>query len=314
MSPSQGPAELVLMAAVARHHYLDGRSKVQIAEDLGLSRFKVARLLDAARECGLVRIEIGHVDGMDLDLSARLQEAFGLTHCAVQSTRGASAEDSRATLGRTSARLLAEILHPSDVLGLPWSRSVLAMADQLTELPAVSVVQLTGAMEVSGVDASAVDIVRRVAQAGGGASSIFHAPFALDDPQSATAMRRQASVRDGLAAVDKVTHAAVGVGAWADGLSSIFAVATPEERAAAEAEGVVGEVSGVLFDASGSPVTNSLSERLITLSAQQLVAIPDVIAIAVGRDKADAVRAALHGHLVNGLVTDDALATALLTA
>ncbi|GAA1150628.1 sugar-binding transcriptional regulator [Ornithinicoccus hortensis] len=313
MDASQGPAELVLMAAVARHHYLDGRSKVQIADDLGLSRFKVARLLDAARECGLVRIEIGQVDGMDLDLSARLQQAFGLTHCAVHAARGRMGEDSRAALGRTAARLLTEILRPSDVLGLPWSRSVLAMTEHLTELSPVRVVQLTGAMEVAGVDASAVDIVRRVAQVAGGDSSIFHAPFALDDVQSASAIRRQASVRDGLAAIDAVTHAAVGVGAWADGLSSIYAVATPEERLAAAREGVIGEVSGVLFDASGTPVVNSLSDRLITLSAQQLVRIPDVVAIAVGRDKVDAVRAALHGHLVNGLVTDDALATALLT-
>lgn len=313
MDASQGPAELVLMAAVARHHYLDGRSKVQIADDLGLSRFKVARLLDAARECGLVRIEIGQVDGMDLDLSARLQQAFGLTHCAVHAARGRMGEDSRAALGRTAARLLTEILRPSDVLGLPWSRSVLAMTEHLTELSPVRVVQLTGAMEVAGVDASAVDIVRRVAQVAGGDSSIFHAPFALDDVQSASAIRRQASVRDGLAAIDAVTHAAVGVGAWADGLSSIYAVATPEERLAAAREGVIGEVSGVLFDASGTPVANSLSDRLITLSAQQLVRIPDVVAIAVGRDKVDAVRAALHGHLVNGLVTDDALATALLT-
>lgn len=313
MGASQGPAELVLMAAVARHHYLDGRSKVQIADDLGLSRFKVARLLDAARECGLVRIEIGQVDGMDLDLSARLQEAFGLTHCAVHATRGTMDEDSRAVLGRTAARLFTEILRPADVLGLPWSRSVLAMTEHLAELAPVRVVQLTGAMEVAGLDASAVDIVRRVAHVAGGDSSIFHAPFALDDVQSASAIRRQASVRDGLAAVDTVTHAAVGVGAWADGLSSIYAVATPEERSAAAREGVIGEVSGVLFDASGSPVANSLSDRLVTLSAQQLVRIPDVVAIAVGRDKVDAVRAALHGHLVNGLVTDDALATALLT-
>ena len=154
MDASQGPAELVLMAAVARHHYLDGRSKVQIADDLGLSRFKVARLLDAARECGLVRIEIGQVDGMDLDLSARLQQAFGLTHCAVHAARGRMGEDSRAALGRTAARLLTEILRPSDVLGLPWSRSVLAMTEHLTELSPVRVVQLTGAMEVAGVDAS----------------------------------------------------------------------------------------------------------------------------------------------------------------
>ena len=83
MRPSPGPASLVLSATVARRYYLDGRSKVQIADELGLSRFKVARLLDLARETGLVRIEIGHPGSIDVDLSARLQQAFGLERAVV---------------------------------------------------------------------------------------------------------------------------------------------------------------------------------------------------------------------------------------
>jgi len=81
-----GPARVVLTASVARRYYLDGRSKVEIAEEFGLSRFKVARLLDAARESGLVRIEIRHQGEIDVDLSARLQDRFGLQHSIVVDT------------------------------------------------------------------------------------------------------------------------------------------------------------------------------------------------------------------------------------
>src|SRR4028118_1675276 len=75
---SSGPAQVVLTASVARRYYLDGRSKVEIADEFGLSRFKVARLLDAARASGLVRIEIRHQGGIDVALSARLGGRFGL--------------------------------------------------------------------------------------------------------------------------------------------------------------------------------------------------------------------------------------------
>src|ERR671920_276521 len=68
-----GPARVVLTASIARRYYLDGRSKVEIAEEFGLNRFKVARLLDAARESGLVRIEIRHPGQIDVDTSARLR-------------------------------------------------------------------------------------------------------------------------------------------------------------------------------------------------------------------------------------------------
>ena len=56
----------MLTASVARRYYLDGRSKIEIAEEFSLSRFKVARLLDDARSSGLVRIEIGHPGVVDV--------------------------------------------------------------------------------------------------------------------------------------------------------------------------------------------------------------------------------------------------------
>lgn len=47
-----------LLAAVARAHYIDDLSRVEIAETFGISRFKVARLLARAREEGIVTIKI----------------------------------------------------------------------------------------------------------------------------------------------------------------------------------------------------------------------------------------------------------------
>jgi DNA-binding transcriptional regulator LsrR (DeoR family) len=89
MEPSTfagGPSQLVLTASIARRYYVDGRSKVEIADEFRLSRFKVARLLELARSSGLVRIEISHPGAIDLALSARLQEVFGLRRAIVVDT------------------------------------------------------------------------------------------------------------------------------------------------------------------------------------------------------------------------------------
>src|SRR5260370_2036009 len=75
------PSEVVLAARVARQFYLEGVSKVDIADRLGISRFRVARLLDSAREAGLVRIEIRLPGGtLDAGPSAELRAPFGLRH------------------------------------------------------------------------------------------------------------------------------------------------------------------------------------------------------------------------------------------
>src|SRR3954453_2582356 len=146
MAYQAGPAQVDLAASVARRYYLEDRSKIEIAEELGLSRFKVARLLDIARESGLVHIEIRHPGHIDVDLSAQLQDRFGLQHSIVVDTANDDAESLRRQLGRAAAQLLGEIITPDDVIGLAWARTVSAMARALPQLPGTPVVQLSGAL------------------------------------------------------------------------------------------------------------------------------------------------------------------------
>src|SRR5690242_8297188 len=115
---TSGPAALVLTATVARRYYLEGVSKSDIAAELGVSRFKVARLLDRARETGIVRIELHAPGGIDLDLSVRLRTAHGLRHCVVVDAPEDDDDLLRAALGRAAAELLSEIVEPGDVLGV----------------------------------------------------------------------------------------------------------------------------------------------------------------------------------------------------
>src|SRR3954453_354333 len=110
-----GPAQMVLRGSIARRYYLEGMSKVDIADEFGLSRFKVARLLDSARETGLVRIEIRHHGEIDVDLSAHTRDRFRLRHAVVVDTPDDDAQSLHGHLGRSADRLLAEIITPQDV-------------------------------------------------------------------------------------------------------------------------------------------------------------------------------------------------------
>ena len=307
-----GPASLVLSASVARRYYLDGRSKVEIAEEFGLSRFKVARLIDVARASGLVRIEIGHKGLIDVDASARVQERFGLTHAVVVDIADDDDEPVRKHLGQVAAELLAEVLEPDDVLGVAWSRSVGAMARALPRLSTVPVVQLTGAVSRPDGDQSAIDVVRDVARAAGGPAYVFYAPFLLPDAATARALRQQREVALAFDQLPRVTKAVVGVGRWAPGQSTLYDAAREQDRKALRDLGVCAEVSGVFLSADGRPVENPLTERLIGVSAEQMRAIPEVIVIAYGAAKVPAAQAVLRSGLVSGLVTHAPFAQALL--
>ena len=310
----RGPAQLVLTASVARRYYLDGRSKVEIAEEFALSRFKVARLLDDARSSGLVRIEIGHPGVVDVELSARLMEALGLTHCIVTDTPDDHPATLREHLGTAAAELLSEIVTPEDVLGLSWARSVSAMASVLRVLAPVPVVQLTGALARPGADDSSIELVREVARVAGGAAYFFYAPMAVPDPATARALRGQPEVARAFGLIGSVTKAVAGVGAWEPEQSTLYDATSESERVELREAGVCAEVSGVLIDDEGHPVTAPLTERMIGITAAQMRAVPEVIGIVYGLAKARAVLAAVRGGYVDSLVTHSTLATALIDA
>ena len=308
-----GPAALVLTATVARRFYLDGESKSDIAEQLGLSRFKVARLLDRARDSGIVRIELDYRGDLDLDLSVRVAAAYGLRHCVVvDAPDDAAAAVLRESLGRAGARLLSEVVEEDDVLGLAWARSLMAMRSSLTRLAPCPVVQLTGALSRPDVDESSIELVRDVARISNGPAYYFYAPMILPDAATTKALRTQPEVARAISRFPDVTKAVVGLGSWEAGQSTVADVVTDEERRSMYDLGVRAELCGVQLDAEGRAVTTALTDRLIGIDAAGLRAIPDVIAIAYGPAKAEAVRAGLRGGYATSLVTHTALARRLL--
>jgi DNA-binding transcriptional regulator LsrR (DeoR family) len=307
-----GPAALVLTATVARRYYLDGESKSDIADELGLSRFKVARLLDQARSTGLVRIELDYRGELDLDLSVRLGAAYGLQHCIVVDSPEDDDALLRSNLGRAGARLLTEIVHADDVLGLAWARSLMSMRSALSRLAPCSVVQLTGALSRPDVDESSIELVRDVARTADGPAFYFYAPMILPDAATVRALRTQPEVARAISQFGRVTKAVVGCGAWRAGQSTVADAVTEAERQEMYDLGVRAELCGIQLDDEGNIVTTALTERLIGIDAEGLRAIPEVIAIAYGAPKAPAVRAALRGGFATSLVTHRGMAWELL--
>jgi DNA-binding transcriptional regulator LsrR (DeoR family) len=316
-----GPAELVQAAAMARRFYLESKSKIQIADEFGVSRFKVARVLETALERDLVRIEIRVPAELDAERSDALRARFGLRHAVVvesptEADDAAAAEEGAAAdpenLGEVAADLLGELVTDGDVLGLAWGRSTIHMAAALRHLPPCTVVQLTGVYDAGTADRGSVEAVRRAAEVAGGEAHPIYAPMLLPDRATAAALRSQTGISRAFDYFDKVTVAAVSIGSWEPGVSTVHDMLSDAERAHYSSLGVVAEMSAHLFDVDGRRIGRDLGERCITVEADRLRRIPEVVAIAGGVRKAPAVGAVLRSGLVTSLVTDTAAADQLL--
>ncbi|GAA4826018.1 sugar-binding transcriptional regulator [Streptomyces ziwulingensis] len=314
------PIDRLLAASVARRFYLQNQSKVDIAREFDISRFKVARLLDAAVAHDIVRIDITVPAEIDAPLSRALADRFGLSHCVVvdlsRSEGGpvAPADQRQAGrwLGTAAAQLVSEITAEGEVLGLDGSRPVRALSEAVGRLPSCQVVQLTGVHGPDLAQDAAVAAVRRTAEAGGGRAFPLHVPFILPDAPTAALLRSQPATAETLHQFDRVTKAVVGIEAWDATPATVYDASTERERDTYREFGACAEVAGHLFDTAGQVIPTELNARVISMSAAQLRAVPEVIGLSGGARGAGALLAVLKSGLLTAAVTDATTARAIL--
>ncbi len=307
-----GPSELVRAGAVARRHYVDGMSKVQIAGEFGISRFQVARILTEAKENGWVRVEItlpGHIDD---DLSVRLRDLLGISDAVVVEAPSQPEAVMREEIAGVVAGLLEEQVQPGQTVGLMWSRTIEAAVRRLDRLVRCTVVQLAGSIAVPGTSSGTVEVVRSVAASANGEALPIYAPLVVEDAATAGALRRQPEIARALERADSLDVAVVSVGGWAPGSSTVWDVVSEAEREDGLAHGAVGEAGGRLFDAQGQDVTGGFDERVVGVTLDQLRRTPAVIVTAYGERRAEAALAAVRAGFVATLVVDTSLARRLL--
>ncbi|SNT35743.1 sugar-binding transcriptional regulator [Rhodococcoides kyotonense] len=307
--PVAGPEQLIQQGIIARKYYLEGRTRVQIAEEFGLSRFKVARILEEAVASGIVEIKVHAPETIDVELSRAVKDAFGLRRALAVRTAGEDEDALRDGVGRVTADLLSEIVTASDVLGVDCGRTIGRMTRHLETIEACDVVQLTGM--AGAVDANSAELVRRLTELGGGRAWSIYAPLVVSDTRTCGALRGSRGIQETLKHHGSVTKAVVSVGAWKPGLSQVYDLLHPTEAQNWGDKGVVAESCALLIDADGTRI-DGLDDRRIGVSEESLRNIDDVIAIAAGDAKADAVQAVLKSGLVSSVVVDARTAASLV--
>lgn len=304
-----------LLAEVATLYYQERRDQEEIARRVGVSRSTVSRMLSEALATGVVEIRIRRVLPLVDELSRALVSEFQLRDAQVLDTQGVP-DGALARVGRLAARYLDTTLVNGDVLAISWGTGVHAVADGLEPRPrrAAEVIQMLGGAGSRDTEVDGTELARRLADLFGGRCRFLNAPLIVDDEQVATALLRQRSVRETLAAAANADIAIVGIGALVPEVSSLMRAGylTRSGIAAIRRLGAVGDVCGHMFTLGGGLVDTELTRRVIAIDVKALRRIPRVVGVTAGAAKAEAVLGALRARLVNILITDDATALAVL--
>lgn len=306
-----GPDKQVQIAYIAQQHYVQGKTRIEIAEETGLSRFKIGRILEEAVSSGMVKFEISSPSGIDLDLSVRLKKVFNLAHAIAVNVPSENPEVMQQRLGATAGAFLQEILDDEDVLGLTSGRTINALAKSLESLPRCEVVQLAG---VAGpIQETGVETIRLISEVAGGKPWTIYSPLVVSDTETAQGIKRQPGISATFRQFDRITVAVVAVGSWSPPDSQMIEnpALLDSERDELLKLGVRAEIGATLIGDSGRIFTE-LDDRCVAISEPQLRKVPHVLAVAGGALKTEAIRAVIASGLIHSLVTDAATARRLI--
>ncbi|WP_227268208.1 sugar-binding transcriptional regulator [Roseobacter weihaiensis] len=307
------------IAQAAWLYYVGNLSQQDVSERLGISRFKVLRMLADAREQGLVRITVEHRTSRTLALADRLSDTFGLQEVQVAPT-GTGDEDE--ALARNAVAVLASgyltrIGKTAQALtvGVGWGRTLSAMADNLTRTKnsGLTFVSLMGSVTYASHTAPGDVCVRLAAQTGGRAI-LMPAPFVTDSAVACDGIMSQRLVREAMDVARRADHALMSVGECREGAilfdSNIF---SPDQIQQLRDADVVGDCCGIFYKADGTVADIELNRSTPCVQPADM-ADTDTVLLAGGTGKLAATLAVLRAGFVKRLMVDEGLATALLSA
>lgn len=311
VAPGTEARTIDVLTEIATRFYLGQESQIEIARDLGLDPSTVSRHLKRAREDGIVHVEIRPPRRQDIDLGRELAARFRLARVVVAPTD----PDLDVALGPVAAEFVGGLLRSGLRLGISWGRTLAAVIRHLRPgvVADLRVAQLAGGVDDPSPGIQGHDLVRRAAELFPGSRvSYLHAPAIVGSDDARRVLLADRTVKAALEAARRSELALVGVGQM-DAASTLFSgghVARDDWARLIEA-GAVGNVNTRFFDAAGEPV-ELLDRRTIAITWAELRAIPTVVAVAAGVDRAAAIRGALATRSIDILVTDEATAEAML--
>lgn len=295
-------------------YYIAGRTQDEIAAEMGVSRQAAQRLVSLAVDARLVRVWMDHPIATCLELAARLRDRFGLRQAEV--TPSSPGEEGGTTgLGEAGAAEILRWLRRTEpiVVAVGTGRTLKAAVDNLPPIQASQhrIVSLTGNIAPDG-SAAYYNVIFSMAEAVEARHFPMPLPVFVASPEERDMLHGLSLIRTTLDLAAAADVAFVGVGEMDDAAPlCVDGFLTRAELAELQSAGAAGEICGWVFDASGRLLDHPVNRRTASAPLPPREGAT-VMALAKGRRKQAALRAALSGGIVNALVTDEATAEALL--
>ncbi len=286
-----------LMAKIAWYYYIDNLTQQQIADLVGIPRLRVIKLLEKARQSGIVQFRISE-NNSHISLENAIARRFGLKDVFI--IQSASALENRnEALAQAAAIYISNRLPENAFINMGYGDTTSRVLNHLANNNGqrISVVSLTGGVNYY--------LPNTISSTFNARLYLTPAPFLMSTSEMVESVNREPAVREIAEMIPLAAMTIVGIGGMDENATIVRnGIFTPKDLLYLSMQGAVGDVLCHFLDVNGNQIESPLDDRLVTTSLETLSNQNNVIGVAAGENKVNAIIGALHANILDILITD----------
>lgn len=304
-----------LLAKVAYNYFIEGKTQAEIAAALNVYRTTVSRMINEAKEEGIIRFTIEDVDERALALEQAFQIYFGLAYLEiVPDGTLEEAHDNDLQLATVASDLVRRLADDDQVIGVSWGSTLSKVSEHVSQkaLHNSIIVPLVGGPSYINTKYHVNTIVYELAQKLQSPSLYVNAEAVQESKNVADAILRAEYFSRLQDYWDRLDFAILGIGGNLSAESSWRSILTKDDLRVLEEQDAVGDILCRFVDGKGNILSGDLYDRTVGMTFEQLLRVRLRLGIARGEEKVRSILALLRNHGINALVTDEGTARQIL--
>ncbi len=296
-----------LLVEIAVMYYLENKTQTEISKELFMSRPKVSRLLQKARDLNIVDIKI-NFDSDDINRVAKqIQHRFGVENVVIVKTLSTESETIK-EIGKAAANELKYHLKDGSNIGMSWGRTVKAMVDAFKpkNLKDIKIVELFGAVEYTDESQEFLSIGYEFSQKVNGSFYSLPSPLYINDTKTRNILLDNPIIKNTLNMIDACDFLVTSIGVVNSQLPQRIwdAHVDPKSREELLELGAQGYLCAHFFDNHGHFINHSINDNIIGIKTES-IRKNKIILMAGGLTKRQAIYSILKGGYINTIISDD---------
>jgi len=290
-----------LMVKAAWLYFLEEKTQQQISGILNISRMRVIRLLDKAKQTGVIKITMREGNIRRMKLERQIIEAYALKDSFIIPASGDMAiSEINNAIADAAAIYIESRIKPDSFLNIGYGDTMGKTLNNLAKNAKnpISCISLTGGVSIYLPNTQSSIFNARL--------FLIPAPLMVSSKEMVSAITAEHSVREIVRMAPLASFTIIGIGGMNDEATILKTGAlSKNDFLYLKMQGAVGDILCHFFDKQGNILTTLLEERLVTTPLDVLKSLTNVTAVAAGNSKREAIKGALALRYIDILITDE---------